>query len=88
MLAPLFKQQDLAEQESLADAGIVGGSTSGAMGALGLQQEQQGMGEMAPYLMQGLGMELQGGEFDATTANNFLSQIMGFQNQDWLAQWH
>jgi hypothetical protein len=52
-LAPQFAQQDQAETEALANAGIVGGSTTGALGALGLQQQQQAMSEEAPYILQG-----------------------------------
>ena len=79
-LQPQFAQQDQAETESLANAGIVGGSTTGAMGALGNQQQTQALSAMAPYILQGDQMQqtaqqdnqqtaLQGGEFNASAAN-------------------
>lgn len=111
-MMPQFKQQDQALRGSLADAGIVGGSTTGAVGALGNQQQTQLAGQISPMIqqiMQGnqatalnagefnanaannmgqfdVNTLLNAGQFDASAANQFQSQGMQYQNQDWLAQ--
>ncbi len=58
-LLPQFDQQNRALTEGLANAGIVGGSTTGAIGALGNQQQEQAMSQMSQYIMQGLQMQQQ-----------------------------
>lgn len=58
-LEPQFAQQQRGLTEGLANAGIVGGSTTGAVGALGLQQQEQSLAQMAPYILQGLQMQQQ-----------------------------
>jgi hypothetical protein len=79
-LLPQFQQQNQGLEASLADAGIVGGSTTGAVANLGAQQQQQAMGDIAPYIMQALGLNqtaqesnqnaaLQGGEYNAGAEN-------------------
>lgn len=73
-MMPQFKQQDQALRGSLADAGIVGGSTTGAVGALGDQQQTQLAGQISPMIqqiMQGNQQTaLNAGEFNANAANN------------------
>ena len=52
-LQPTFKQGQRGLTEALANAGIVGGSTVGAEGALANQQQQQATSAEAPYILQG-----------------------------------
>ena len=107
-LQPLFQQQQLGLTQNLANAGIVGGSTAGAETDLANNQNTQAVGQIAPYIMQGMGLNLQQGEFnsnmgaantqynidnaiksamyDTGNYNQFLSQQIGNQNNDWLAQ--
>jgi hypothetical protein len=92
-LSPQFSQQNQALTESLANAGIVGGSTGGAVAALGNQQQQQAMAQMAPYIMQGLQMQQtrdlanqgatnQGNQFNSSNALQAAeqNQSLGQQN--------
>jgi len=72
-LAPQFAQQNHGLTEALANAGIVGGSTGGAMAQLGLQQQSQAQGDIQPLIMQALqanqGTALNAGEFNAGQQN-------------------
>lgn len=51
-LSPQFAQQNHALDESLANAGIVGGSSAGAHVQQGLQQQNEATAAIAPYIMQ------------------------------------
>lgn len=53
-LAPQFKQQNLGLTESLANAGIVGGSTGGAVTQQGLQQQAEAAGQIQPMILSAL----------------------------------
>lgn len=72
-MAPIFGQQQHGLTEALANAGIVGGSTTGAQGNLANEQNSQAVGQIAPLIasiMQGnQSTALQGGEFNATQQN-------------------
>lgn len=96
-LLPLFGQQQHGLSDALANAGIVGGSTAGAFGDLSRAQTSQATADVAPLMQvaQQMGLNqsefntgnaLRSGEFDASTFNQMLSQMLGFQNTDWLAQ--
>lgn len=151
-LMPIFGQQQNGLQDALANAGIVGGSTAGAMNDLARNQTQQATAAIAPLMQNAQSMQLQqalanagntqqagefnvgnllnsqgqsaqqlleqalanqqaglqGGEFNAGSLNNanqfnianalnageydtgtfnqMLSQMLGYQNSDWLAQ--
>src|SRR5271156_6744367 len=96
-LQPQFGQQDAALTDSLADAGIVGGSTAGAMGNLANQQQLTEQGDAQSALMSLLGLNLnqsefnagegtQSGEFNASAFNANEDQLAGYQNQDYLTQ--
>lgn len=94
---PLFQQQQQGLTEGLANAGIVGGSTQGAIGDLAHSQIQTLLGLLAPAQLQAQGQQLNAQEFNtgnnlatqqynAGTGNSLLSQILGFQNTDWQQQ--
>jgi hypothetical protein len=68
-LAPVFNQQDFALQQSLANAGIVGGSTAGAMSQLGSQQQTQAQGDLQSSLMSLLGLNLNQSQGNQTASN-------------------
>lgn len=96
-LTPQFNQQDLALNNELASAGIMGGSAVPAMAALGQQQQTTAAGDISPYIMQGKEMGIGQQEFDInniiraamgdqSTQNEFMQFLLGGQNQDWLAQ--
>lgn len=95
-MQPQFAQQDQAETEALANAGIVGGSTTGAMGALGNQQQQQLISAIAPYIMQGYDLSQTdmlanqsalnaGNQFNASALNSGAQFNAGNENTDLLA---
>lgn len=61
---PVFQQQQRGLTESLANAGIVGGSTAGAVGNLANQQDQQATAQLAPFEQTANAQRLQGAEGD------------------------
>jgi hypothetical protein len=94
-LQPMFGQQQQALTSDLADAGIYGGSTAGAEGALASQQQQQEQGIAGQDLLSLLGLgtnqsefnagnALQAGEFDISNYNNAKDLGANFENQDYL----
>lgn len=65
-MQPEFARENRALTESLANAGIVGGSTSGAVGDLAQQQERTLAAQMAPFEQTATGQRLAGATSDAS----------------------
>jgi len=70
VMQPQFQQQQQALTNNLANAGIVGGSTGGAVTDLGNQQTQQLAGALAPYEQTAQQMLLGANEYNSGVLNN------------------
>ena len=77
MLAPQFKNQQQQMNESLASAGISGGSTAGAQTELANAQNSQAQGLLQPELLQLLGLQ---NTRDTTVAGDLLAGATQNQN--------
>jgi hypothetical protein len=86
MLQPQFQQQNRGLEESLAANGIVGGSSTGAYGQLAGQQETTALGDIAPLENEAMSRQAGLSEFDASQYNTANLDVLGMNNQDWLAQ--
>jgi hypothetical protein len=67
-MKPEFERENHALTESLANAGIVGGSTAGAVGDLSRQQQQTEAAALAPFEQTANAQRLQGATTDAGNA--------------------
>jgi len=76
-LGPMFRSQQMGLDTSLADAGIVGGSTAGADQQLAAQQQTQEQGAASGDLLSLLNLNLNQNEFNAGAFNQYDLQKMG-----------
>lgn len=68
-MQPVFQQQQQGLTEALANAGIVGGSTTGAVGNLATQQIQQLLGALAPSQLSANQQQLAAQQFNIGNQN-------------------
>jgi hypothetical protein len=86
MMNPEFQREDRGLNESLASNGIVGGSSTGAAGDMANQQETTLLGQVAPIENEAMSRAAGLSEFDASQYNQGNFDLLGMNNQDWLAE--